>query len=322
MKTTLNNTSTIKGSMKNLWETSGMVFVFFIMFILLSIFVPYFFTWRNMIGLGLSVTTIGLVASTMLFALASGDLDLSVGSTVAFTGVMTAVLINITGNIWLGVFGGVIAGGLVGITNGVVIANLKLNPLITTLATMQIVRGLGFIISGGRAVGIREAGFFTLGNGSILGIPNPIWITLLTFIVFGVLLNNTSYGKNILAIGGNKEAARLAGINVKKIKTYIFTLQGLITGFAGVILASRMTSGQPNAAQGFELDVISACVLGGVSLNGGVATISGVIVGVLIMGTVQNAMNLVNIPTFYQYVVRGLILLIAVYVDKLKEKRR
>ncbi len=322
MKTIINNSNTVKNSFKQVWDNSGMVFVFFAMFILLSIFVPYFFTLRNMIGLGLSITTIGLVASTMLFALAAGDLDLSVGSTVAFTGVMTAVLINATGNIWLGILGGIIAGGLVGLTNGFVIANLNLNPLIVTLATMQIVRGLGFIISGGRAVGIREAGFFMLGNGTFIGIPNPIWITLITFIIFGVLLNNTSYGKNTLAIGGNQEAARLAGINVKKIKAYIFSLQGLLTGFAGVILASRMTSGQPNAAQGFELDVISACVLGGVSLNGGVATISGVVVGVLIMGTVQNAMNLLNIPTFYQYVVRGLILLIAVYLDKMKERRR
>ena len=310
-----------KSSLKQIWETSGMVLVFVIMFALLAIFVPYFFTWRNMIGLALSITTIGLVASTMLYALAGGDLDLSVGSTVAFTGVLTAVLINATGNVYIGIFGGLLAGGLVGFANGFVIANLNLNPLIVTLASMQMVRGLGFIISGGRAVGIREAGFFTLGNGSLLGIPNPIWITLITFIVFGILLNNTSYGKNTLAIGGNQEAARLAGINVKKIKTIIFSLQGLVAGFAGVILASRMTSGQPNAAQGFELDVISACVLGGVSLKGGVATISGVIVGVLIMGTVQNAMNLLNIPTFYQYVVRGLILLVAVYIDKLKEKR-
>lgn len=323
MKSTVNKSEKLlKGSVQQMWETSGMVVVFIFMFILLSIFVPYFFTWRNMIGLGLSITTIGLVASTMLYALAAGDLDLSVGSTVAFTGVFTAVVINATGNIYLGILGGVLAGGLVGLTNGFVIAKLNLNPLIATLATMQIVRGLGFIISGGRAVGISEPGFFMLGNGSILGIPNPIWTTILIFVIFGTLLNNTSYGKNTLAIGGNQEAARLAGINVKKVKLYVFTLQGLIAGLAGVILASRMTSGQPNAAQGFELDVISANVLGGVSLNGGVATISGVIVGVLIMGTVQNAMNLLNIPTFYQYVVRGLILLIAVYVDKLKQKRR
>jgi L-arabinose transport system permease protein len=125
-----------------------------------------------------------------------------------------------------------------------------------------------------------------------------------------------------LAIGGNKEAARLAGINVERVKMIIFTLQGFMAGFAGVVLASRMTSGQPNTSQGFSLDVISACVLGGVSLSGGVAPILGAIVGVLIMGTVQNAMNLLNIPTFYQYVVRGAILLIAVLIDQFKQQAR
>jgi L-arabinose transport system permease protein len=161
--------------------------------------------------------------------------------------------------------------------------------------------------------------FFNLGNGQFLGLPNPIWITIVCFIVFGVLLNNTSYGKNTLAMGGNMEATRLAGVAVDKIKIMIFTIQGMMAGFAGVVLASRMTSGQPNTSIGFSLDVISACVLGGVSLSGGVAPIQGAIVGVLIMGTVQNSMNLMNIPTFYQYVVRGTILLIAVLIDRFKQ---
>lgn len=307
---------------RKVWDNSGMILVFVIMFILLSIFVPYFLTYRNMIGLSLSVTSLGMVGSTMLFALAAGDLDLSVGSTVAFTGVFTAVVINATGSVFLGILSGLTAGAMVGLVNGLIISRLKLNPLITTLATMQIVRGLGFIVSRGSAIGVRNADFFGLGVGSFIGIPNPVWITLACFIVFGVLLNNTSYGKNTLAIGGNMEAARLAGINVERTKTVIFLLQGVITALAGIVLASRMTSGQPNSANGFELDVISACVLGGVSLSGGVGSISGIIVGVLIMGTVQNAMNLLNIPTFYQYVVRGSILLIAVFLDQMKQNTR
>jgi L-arabinose transport system permease protein len=139
-------------------------------------------------------------------------------------------------------------------------------------------------------------------------------------VVFGVLLNKTIYGRNTLAIGGNPEAARLAGVNVNMTRIVIFLIQGVIAALAGVILAARITSGQPNAAQGFELNVISACVLGGVSLLGGRATISGVLVGVLIMGTVQNAMNLLNIDAFYQYLVRGAILLAAVLVDQLKNR--
>jgi L-arabinose transport system permease protein len=233
---------------------------------------------------------------------------------------MAAVVINGSGSAVLGIAAGVLAGGAVGFANGLVIARLGINALITTLAMMQIVRGLGFIVSGGTAVGISEAGFFQLGISSFLGVPTPVWIMIGCFVVFGVLLNRTVFGRNTLAIGGNREAAYLAGIGVVRTKITIFFLQGLMSGFAGVVLASRMTSGQPNTAQGLELQVISACVLGGVSLTGGVATISGVAVGVLIMGTAQNAMNLMNIPPFYQYVASGGILLAAVLLDKLKQR--
>jgi L-arabinose transport system permease protein len=293
-----------------------------IMFILCSIFVPFFLTIPNMKGLGLSVTTIGMVSSTMLFMLGAGDVDLSVGSIVAFTGVLTAKLLNVTSNVPLSILGGVVAGALVGLVNGVFIANFKLNPLITTLATMQIVRGLGLIVSNAVSIGIIIPAFFELGTGATLGVPNPIWLMAIIMAIFGVLLNNTAYGRNVLAIGGNKEAARLSGVDVELTKIVICTLQGLVTGFAGVVLASRMTSGQPNAAIGFELDVISACVLGGVSLSGGLATMSGVIVGVLIMGTVQDVLNLLNVPTFYQYLVRGTILLIAILLDQLKQRKQ
>jgi len=304
-----------------LWINSGMIAVYIVMFAFFSLFVPYFFTVRNMIGLALSITTIGMIASTMLFVLAAGDLDLSVGSTVAFTGIVAAVIMNRTGSIPLGILSGVLAGGLVGWLNGMLVALWKLNPLISTLATMQIIRGAGMIVSNGAAVGITLPGFFVLGCGTVLGIPNPIWFTLVIFIIFGILLNNTAYGKNILAIGGNREAARLAGINVELTKNAAFILQGVVTGLAGVILASRMTSGQPNAALGLELDVIAACVLGGVSLTGGVATIQGLFIGVLIMGTVQDVLNLMNVQTFYQYVVRGVILVAAIVLDRMKQRK-
>lgn len=317
----MNSKTGKKSTIKYLYNNYSIILIFIVMFILLSIFVPYFFTWRNMLGLALSVVTIGIIANTMMFALGSGDFDLSVSSTVAFSGITAAVVINSTGSVSLGVMAGVLAGGVVGIINGFSIAKLGLNALITTLATQMIFRGMAFILSNGRAVGIKEAAFFKLGNSMILGIPTPILILAISFIIFGILLNNTVFGKNTLAIGGNTKAAELAGIDVDLTKIIIFTAQGFMAGFAGVILASRMTSGQPNAAQGLELDVISACVLGGVSLNGGIATMSGVVVGVLIMGMISNALNLLNVATFYQYVVRGSVLLIAIYLDKLKQER-
>ena len=306
----------------SLWEDMGMLILYGVMFVAASVWVPFFFTVRNMIGLSLSVSQVGMLACTMLFCLAAADVDLSIGSVIAFTGVLNSVMMQLLpGQIVLPVLITLVAALAVGFFNGYVIAKLGINALIATLATMQIFRGLGFRLSHGVAVGIANDQFYLLGNGTILGIPIPIWVTAVSFIVFGLLLNRTVYGRNTLAIGGNKEAARLSGISVEWTRMVIFGLQGLMAGVAGVILSSRITSGQPNAALGFELDVISACVLGGVSLSGGIGTITGTIAGVLIMGTVQNVLNLFNVEYFWQYVVRGTVLLLAVLFDQLKQRR-
>ncbi|WP_144112132.1 L-arabinose ABC transporter permease AraH [Paraburkholderia sp. BCC1886] len=298
----------------------SLIVIFVVMFATMSLTVDHFFSIENMLGLALSISQIGMVACTMMFCLASRDFDLSVGSTVAFAGVLCAMVLNATGNTFIAIIAAVAAGAVIGFVNGAVIAYLRINALITTLATMEIVRGLGFIVSHGQAVGVSSDTFIALGGLAFFGVSLPIWVTLLCFIVFGVMLNQTVYGRNTLAIGGNPEASRLAGINVERTRVYIFLIQGAVTALAGVILASRITSGQPNAAEGFELNVISACVLGGVSLLGGRATISGVVIGVLIMGTVENVMNLLNIDAFYQYLVRGAILLAAVLLDQLKNR--
>ncbi|MFD1559051.1 L-arabinose ABC transporter permease AraH [Paraburkholderia silviterrae] len=298
----------------------SLIVIFAIMFITMSLTVDHFFSIENMLGLALSISQIGMVACTMMFCLASRDFDLSVGSTVAFAGVLCAMVLNATNNTFIAIVAAVAAGAAIGFVNGAVIAYLRINALITTLATMEIVRGLGFIVSHGQAVGVSSDTFIAMGTASFFGVQLPIWVTLVCFIVFGVMLNQTVYGRNTLAIGGNPEASRLAGIKVERTRVWIFLIQGAVTALAGVILASRITSGQPNAAEGFELNVISACVLGGVSLLGGRATISGVVIGVLIMGTVENVMNLLNIDAFYQYLVRGAILLAAVLLDQLKNR--
>lgn len=303
---------------KLLLGEQGLVVIFALAFAIVSLTVPNFLTERNMLGLLQSVVTIGIVACTMMFCLASRDFDLSVGSTVAFSGMVAVMASNATGSIVLGLLAALVCGSFVGLVNGVVIARFRINALITTLATMQIVRGLALISSDGRAVGINDPGFYQLSLSKFLGVPTPIWVMGVLFVAFGFLLNRTVFGKNTLAIGGNPEASRLAGVNVVRMRVWIFMLQGLVCGIAGVLLASRITSGQPNAATGLELSVISACVLGGVSLAGGRAAMAGVIVGVLIMGIAENVMNLLNIQAFYQYVVRGLILLLAVLLDNLR----
>ncbi|MDX5626863.1 MULTISPECIES: L-arabinose ABC transporter permease AraH [unclassified Brenneria] len=306
-------------SIARIWDNYGMLVVFAVLFVACAIFVPNFSSFINMKGLGLAISMSGMVACGMLFCLASGDFDLSVASIIACAGVTTAVVINISQSLWIGVGAGLLLGIAFGLINGFIIARLKINALITTLATMQIARGLAYIISDGKAVGIEDERFFELGYANWLGLPAPIWITVACMILFGLLLNKTTFGRNTLAIGGNEEAARLAGVPVVRTKIIIFALSGLVSAAAGIILASRMTSGQPMTSIGYELIVISACVLGGVSLKGGIGKISYVVAGVLILGTVENAMNLLNISPFSQYVVRGLILLAAVIFDRYKQ---
>ncbi len=305
-----------------IWDNFGMLVVFAVLFIGCTLFVPNFGTLINMKGLGLAMSMSGMVACGMLFCLAAGEFDMSVGSIVACSGVTCAVAINATESITMGVLAGLGVGVLFGLVNGIVVAKFKINALITTLATMQMARGMGYIISDGKAVGIVEERFFDIGNSAMFGIPTPVWITAVCFVLFGLLLNKTTFGRNTLSMGGNEEASRLAGVNVVRTKIIIFTMTGFISALAGIILASRMTSGQPMTSIGFELIVISSCVLGGVSMKGGIGKISYVIAGVLILGLMENAMNLLNISPFAQYVVRGLILLAAVLFDRYKQVRK
>ena len=328
MSTTINHTGATSATLlapaaplfnrrKWLMEYS-MPIAYAVLVAVLAVTVENFFSVRNAVGLMLSVAQIGMVACTMMLCLASRDFDLSIGSTIAFSGVLGAMILERTDSVLLAMGGGLAAGALIGAGNGVLIAYLRVNALIATLATMLMVRGLAFIVSQGQAVGIANESFISIGDARFFGLPLPIWVAGGCFLVFGVLLNHTIFGRNTLAIGGNPEAARLAGVRVERLRVWIFLLQGLVTALAGLILASRITSGQPNAAQGFELDVISACVLGGVSLQGGKARIFGVLIGVLIMGTVENVMNLLDVNAFYQYLMRGVILLAAVLFDQLK----
>jgi L-arabinose transport system permease protein len=257
----------------------------------------------------------------MLFCLSSGNIDLSLESIVALSGVAAAVAVNRTGSVVAGALFGILVGGLVGVANGMIVTKLKVNALIATTAMMQIVRGLCFVASNGSAVGVSDEGFYAIGNSFFLGVPSPVWIAFACIAAFGFVFENTGFGKDALAIGGNREFARLAGIKVDRTQIILFAVQGLVVGAAGVILASRMTSGQPNSSTGYSFDVISACVLGGVSVSGGKGSIAGVVFGVLAIGVVQNAMGLLNLPSFNQYLTRGGILLAAVIYDQVKNRK-
>ncbi|MEP0766275.1 MAG: L-arabinose ABC transporter permease AraH [Fimbriimonadia bacterium] len=297
---------------------SGMIIVFGFVVLAAFLIAPQFLSLNNMISLGLQVTSVGIVACAMLFCLAGGDFDLSVGSTLALGGMVAVLVANASGSLWLGTVAAVGAGAAVGSVNGVVISRFGINALITTLATMQIVRGLTNILGHGTPVTASRPGFEYLGNQTFFSIPLPIWIMIGFFVLFGILLNKTVFGRNTLAIGGNREAAHLAGIPVARTKMAVFIISGMAAAFAGVITASRLVVASNNAGEKLELQAISACVLGGVSLSGGVGTMSGTVVGVLIMGIVENVMRLKNVDAFYQMVVTGIILLLAVLLDRAK----
>lgn len=297
----------------------GMLVIGLLVFVFCSAKVPNFLTGQNLVGLGEAVVSVGLVACTMMLCLAAGDFDLSVGSVLALGGMVTVVVGNQTGNLLTGVLAGIGTGAAVGLVNGFFISKVGINALIATLATMQIARGATNLLAGGIVMTPKFAGLDGLTQ-QVAGVPLSVWIMGAMFLVFAGILNMTVFGRNTLAIGGNQEAAHLAGINVARTKTVIFVLSGAMAAFAGVLATSRLFAASNNAGDKLELQAISACVLGGVSLAGGQATMSGVVVGVLIMGMIDNAMRLLNIPTFWQLVVTGAVLLVAVTIDRFKVK--
>lgn len=299
----------------------GIVLVLVVLAVVCAVSVDGFASTENAKNLLQAVSTVGLIACTMMLCLATGDVDLSIGSIAALSGVVATVMVRNGQATAVAVAAALGAGALVGSVNGVVVAKLGVNALIATLASMQFVRGAAYLVApGGTSVGISEPSFIAIGSWEQFGVRAPVWYMAIAFLAFGVVLNRTVFGRNILAIGGNIESAKLAGIPVARTRIWVFVLQGLAAAFAGIVLASRVSSGQPQAQVGLELQVISACVLGGVSLTGGVASMSGVVAGVLIMGVVQNAMSLRSIDAYWQMVVSGVVLLAAVLLDRLKRR--
>jgi L-arabinose transport system permease protein len=313
-------------------DRAGMLIILIALIAICSFAVPNFSSLKNVESVLLSVSTVGIVATTMLFCLASGNFDLSVGTIIPAGGVLCALILRDTGSLAIALPTALGFGAAVGLVNGVVVAKFKINPLITTLSTMMMVKGLAFVFAEYRSIGISHEGILNLANaafpvfhgprgGILFQITTPVWICFALFALFGFLLQRTTFGRNTLAIGGNEEAARLAGIPVDRVKITIFVLQGIVAALAGVLLSARMGIGAPKTAEGSELSIISACVLGGVSLSGGIGRMSYVIAGVFIMGIVENAMNLLNIDIAFQYIVRGAILLSAVLFDRFRQNR-
>lgn len=271
-----------------------------------------FLSGSNIENVSKQVTMNALLAAGMTIVLLIGAIDLSVGSNAAICGVVTAMLLTSGVNIALSIFLGVLLGALIGLVNGLIITKMKIPFFIVTLATMVITRGIGFLITGGLPVAYFPDAFQAIGKGHFLGVPISVVIVIVIYIIFFVVLNYTKFGRYIYAIGGNEEAVRLSGINVNIYKTSAYVLSGMMASMAGIVLASRLNSGQPTACDGWEMDAIAAVVIGGTKLSGGDGKIQMTLVGALILGVLSNGLNIMKVSSYWQFVLKGLVILIAV----------
>ncbi len=282
-----------------------------------------FFKQKNILNVLRQVSINANLACAMTLVIILGGIDISVGSVIALSGVVTGGLIAFNGwGVFPAVVMGVLVGVLFGVFNGYLISTTPLPPFIVTLSTMNIARGVAYVYTGGSPIRVMSDEFNFIGSGYLGPIPMPVIYSALFIAITAYILNRTKLGRHIYAVGGNREAARFAGINTRRVLFFAYAYSGLMAGISGVVLASRMFSGQPTAGDGQEMEAIAATVLGGTSMLGGQGAMGGTVIGVLIMGALQNGLNLLGINSFWQYVVKGAVILLAVYVDVIKKRTR
>jgi inositol transport system permease protein len=314
-----------KGHLRNLgnaaaeiYTTYGMFIILIVILIVCSVMSDVFLNGTNISNVLRNMSTVALVAFGMTFLLILGMIDLSAGSVMAFAGCVCCIIIRETESVPLGMIIGIIIGGLFGLVNGGVVAYFRIPAFIMTLGSQSIARGAALLITGGNPVSNIGDVFKQFGQGYMDTwkiIPIPIVTMLIFFGITWVLLNRTKFGRHVVAMGGNENAARASGVGPKSTVIKAFLLEGLLVGLAGVMLMSRLNSGQPNGATGYEFDAITAAVVGGTSLMGGIGNIQGAFVGCLIIGVLNNIMNLYGVSSFWQMVVKGVIIALAVIID-------
>ncbi len=294
----------------------GIFVAFAIICLVLALSTPRFFTVSNLMTIGNQVSINALLAFGVTFVIITGGIDLSLGSMVAVTGVVAAMFAHPdTYPVIVPIFIGLAAGSAMGAFNGLVITKSKVPPFIVTLGTMTIGRGLALILSKGRPVSNLSDSFNFIGGGNLFGIPFPIIILIVAFAVCSIVLNKTILGRYMYAVGGNEPAARASGIRVSRVKMWVYIICGLLSAMGGILLTSRITTGQPNAGSGFELDAIAAAIIGGTSTSGGTGSMTGTLIGALLIGVISNSLDLLNVTSYYQQVVMGAIIIGAVVLD-------
>jgi ribose transport system permease protein len=304
----------------NMTQKLGPLLGLLALIIIVSVLNPSFLEPLNILNLLRQVSINALIAFGMTFVILTGGIDLSVGSILALSSALTAGMIVSGMDPILAIIIGCLLGGVMGMVNGLLITKGKMAPFIATLATMTLFRGLTLVYTEGNPItGLGDNYLFQLfGRGYFLGIPVPAITIVLVFAILYVILHKTPFGRQTYAIGGNEKAAFISGIKVPRVKVLIYGISGLLAALAGAILTSRLNSAQPTAGTSYELDAIAAVVLGGTSLNGGKGRIFGTLIGVLIIGVLNNGLNLLGVSSFYQMVVKGIVIIIAVLLDRKK----
>lgn len=282
-----------------------------------------FLTPSNLMNIALQTSIIAIIAIGMTFVILTAGIDLSVGSVVALCGALAAGLaVKQELGTYVGIGLALLAGAAVGVINGLLIVKGKMPPFVATLSTLAIARGLTLVYTEGRPISGIDEKFIFLGNGEILGIATPVIVLAIVFVVAYIVLRSTRFGNYVYATGGNEEVSRLAGVRTSVITLSVYIISGFLAALGGVLLVARLWSAQPNAAVGLELDAIAAPVLGGVSLFGGVGNVTGALVGAFILGILSNGLNLMGVPSFWQQVIKGVVLILAVMLDVLTKRRR
>ncbi len=310
-------------------ENLSLIIALVILVVLIASQTPFFFAPRNLMNIGMNLAVVGLLGVGMTIVIVSGALDISVGSIAGVASVVSAIFVTHLGTVPGGIFMGVLAGALLGVVNAAIISYLRVNAVVATLATLSAYRGLAFLVAPeGRPIGVLDQSFAYLGSGRVFegggfpGVPVAMILLIVIALIGHFVMSSTVFGRSVYSMGGNPAAARLAGINLTRMKFYIFTISGALAGLAGVLVTARTSSGQPaSGTQGLELEAITAVFLGGAILAGGKGTIFGTMLAVVLLATLSNGMNLLNIPTFYQLVAKGFLLVVAVAIGQWRMAR-
>ena len=284
-----------------------------------------FLTGSNFLNILKQNSHYGILAAGVCFAIMLGGIDISIGSVLAFSGAVAALIVSTGGSVVFAVLAAIAIGAVAGVANGIFIARFKLQPMIVTLATMSIFRGATLVLTDGKSFPLGKLPgsemFKAIGQGSVGFLPVPVLLLIIVYAIMYYILNKTAFGRHVYAIGGNEEAARLSGINVERTKIVAHMMSGLLAGVAGIMVTARVASATPTAGNGYEMDAIAAAVIGGISLRGGEGQVLFAIVGAVIIGMLNNILNLMNVSSYYQTIIKGVVILIAVLLDAKSKDR-